>query len=53
MLNFEKQMQYALESGRTVDYRENAKTLWDCEFDFEEFGHRVVLNDGMVMGFEY
>lgn len=50
-LDVEEKIQRALEEKRVVDYRLNAKTLSDCEINFESFGSRVILNDGMVMGF--
>lgn len=51
-LDFERKMQEAIKKERVIDYRYNAKTLENCEFWFEKFGDRVILNDGMVVGFE-
>ena len=51
-LDVEEKIQCALEEKKTVDYRLNARTLSDCELNFESFGSRVILNDGMVMDFE-
>lgn len=52
-LDFEEKMQGAIERERAIDYRYNAKTLESCEFWFKRFEQRVILNDGMVVGFEY
>lgn len=51
-LEYEEEIQDTLKRGEMIDYRYNAKTLDSCKFMFEEFGSRVILNDGMVMGFE-
>lgn len=53
VLDIEDRMNFALENERSIDYRMNAKTLQQCQSGFEKFGNRVILNDGMVVGFEY
>lgn len=53
ILDLKDRMQYALERKETIDYRKNARTIEDCESRFENFKTRVILNDGMVVGFEY
>lgn len=51
-LDFEEKLKFAMEHG-VIDYRCSAKTIEELEYEFKEFGTHVILNDGMVMGFEY
>lgn len=51
-LDFEEKLKFAMEHG-VIDYRCSAKTIEEIEYMFKEFRTRVILNDGMVMGFEY
>lgn len=51
-LDYERKMKFAMEHG-IVDYRLCAETIGDCKDSYKRSDMRVVLNDGMVMGFEY
>lgn len=52
VLDYQRKMNYALAKGYTLDYRRNAVTIGDCMEDFQKFGTRVVLNDGMIVDFQ-
>lgn len=52
-LEYEDRIKDALEDEVALDYRYSSRTIRECEERYRLYEAGVILNDGMVMGFEY
>lgn len=52
-LEYEDRIKFALENEVALDHRYSSKTVRECEEKYKLYEAGVILNDGMVMGFEY
>jgi len=52
-LEYEDRVKDALKNEVVLDYRYSSKTIRECEERYRLYEAGVILNDGMVMGFEY
>lgn len=52
-LEYEDRIKCSLENEVALDYRYSSRTIRECEERYRLYEAGVILNDGMVMGFEY